>query len=142
MKRLFCLSLAAGLAACAPAPQAQPVMTYEGEVRVLLLPQRVRVSYTVNPLTHEVKGAYRNLSSGDTFVLEGTLLPGPEGDTLTARITPAETARLNASVLGFGISNIPLKAGATLSAVQVRNLLTGTLTVNAVRYPLTLKWVP
>ncbi|MBZ9753099.1 hypothetical protein K7W42_19870 [Deinococcus sp. HMF7604] len=130
------------LAACAPTQQAQPVMTYEGEVRFLLLPQRLRITYTVNPVTHSVSGTYRNLSSGDAFVLEGTLLPGPDGATLTARITPAETARLNASVLGFGVSNIPLKASATLSALVGQDTLNGALTVNALRYPVTLKRLP
>ncbi|AKH16188.1 MULTISPECIES: hypothetical protein [Deinococcus] len=138
MKALSLLPVLALLSACAPTAQTQPTYTYEGEARFLLLPQKLRVTYTVNPGTHEARGEYRNLSSGDTFTLTGTQLPGPDGETLTAKIDPGDTPRLNASLLGFGISNVPLKASGTLSATITATRLSGTLRVNGLSYPVTL----
>ncbi|GGR80309.1 hypothetical protein [Deinococcus sedimenti] len=141
MKPLHLLPVLALLSACAPATQTQPTSTYEGEARFLLLPQKLRVTYTVNPGTHEVRGEYRNLSSRDTFTLTGTQLTGPDGETLTAKIDPGDTPRLNASLLGFGISNVPLKASGTLSATVTATRLIGTLRVNGLSYPVTLNRV-
>ncbi|UBV41537.1 hypothetical protein LAJ19_07630 [Deinococcus taeanensis] len=133
------LPLGTLLGACAPVTQANPTLTYAGEVRVLLRPQRVRVTYTVNPVTHDARGQYRNLSSGDSFALRGTQLPGPAGAVLTATIDPGETPRLNASLLGFGVSNVPLKAAGLLTGTVTGETLTGTLRVNGLAYPFTLR---
>ncbi len=141
MKPLHLIPVLALLIACAPATQTQPTYTYEGEARFLLLPQKLRVTYTLNPGTHEVRGEYRNLSSGDTFTLTGTQLPAPDGDTLTAKIDPGDSPRLNASLLGFGISNVPLKASGTLAATLTATRLVGTLRVNGISYPVTLNRV-
>lgn len=141
MTRTHLLPVLALLTACAPATQTQPTFTYEGETRFLLLPQKLRVTYTVNPVTHEARGEYRNVSSGDTFTLTGTQLPAPDGETLTAKIDPGDTPRLNASLLGFGISNVPLKASGTLAATVTPARLSGTLRVNGISYPLTLNRV-
>ncbi|GGK92358.1 hypothetical protein [Deinococcus radiotolerans] len=141
MKRPLALSvlpLVISLSACAPTTQTQPTFTYEGEARFLLLPQKLRVTYTVNPVTHEARGEYRNLSSGDTFTLSGTQLPTSDGETLTAKIDPGDSPRLNASLLGFGISNVPLKASGTLAATVTATRLTGTLRVNGISYPVRL----
>ena len=65
-------------------------------------------------------------------------MTGPDGETLTAKIDPGDTPRLNASLLGFGISNVPLKASGTLSATVTASRLIGTLRVNGISYPVTL----
>ncbi|WP_291429495.1 hypothetical protein [Deinococcus sp.] len=140
MKRAA-LPLALLLAACAPAthPAAQPVYSYVGETRFLLTPQKIRVTYTVDPVTHEARGEYRNLSSGGAFTLRGTQLPGPGGAALTATIDPGDTPRLNASLLGFGVSNVPLKASGLLSATVTDTILGGTLTVGGVKHTVILR---
>lgn len=117
MKPLTLLPLLGLLAACAPTTQAQPTYTFEGNTRFVFLVQKIRVTYTVNPVTHEARGEYRNLSSGDT-------------------------PRLNASLLGLGIGNVPLKASGTLAATITAGTLTGTLRVNGFNYPITLTRAP
>ncbi|MCD0161584.1 hypothetical protein IHN63_09725, partial [Deinococcus sp. 6YEL10] len=139
---LATLALPILLAACAPAtqPAAQPVYSYAGEARFLLTPQKIRVTYTVDPVTHEARGEYRNLTSGGTFLLRGTQLPRPGGAaTLTATVDPGDTPRLNASLLGFGVSNVPLRASGLLSATVTDTILGGTLTVGGVKHNLTLR---
>lgn len=141
MKRAA-LPLAVLLAACAPAtqPAAQPVYSYAGEARFLLTPQKIRVTYTVDTVTHEARGEYRNLTSGGTFILRGTQLPRPGGAaTLTATVDPGDTPRLNASLLGFGVSNVPLRASGLLSATVTDTILGGTLTVGGVKHNLILR---
>ncbi|GAA5435849.1 hypothetical protein [Deinococcus aquaticus] len=138
---LATLALPVLLAACAPAtqPAAQPVYSYAGEARFLLTPQKIRVTYTVDPVTHEARGEYRNLTSGGTFILRGTQLPRPGGATLTATIDPGDTPRLNASLLGFGVSNVPLRASGLLGATVTSTILSGTLTVGGVKHNVTLR---
>ncbi|AWT35977.1 hypothetical protein GCM10008956_03020 [Deinococcus arenae] len=142
MKPLTILPLLGLLAACAPTTQAQPTYTFEGNTRFVFLVQKIRLTYTVNPVTHEARGEYRNLSSGDTFTLRGTHLPSARGDLLTATIDPGDTPRLNASLLGLGIGNVPLKASGTLAATITAGTLTGTLRVNGFNYPITLTRTP
>lgn len=140
MNRAPLLALAAALSlplpGCAPAPQAQPVEVWTGQAQVLLTTQRYRLTYTVNPGTYELKGTLENLTSRDRFVVEGTSLPAEGGAEVSMIVTAQDGLRLNASILGFGFSNLALKAGAVLSARQVGTRMTGRLNVNGIGYPI------
>ena len=132
------------LTACAPQLQAvppQPVQVWEGTGRVLLREQSYRLTFTADPRTHLLSGTLENRSSGDRFQAAGTLLPGPDGAELTAQVTAGSGARLNASVLGFGVSGLSLKADALLSGRVVGEVFRGALRVNGVAYPLELRRV-
>lgn len=137
--RLFPLALL--LAACAPAVRPQPVQVWEGSARVLLTEQRYRLTFTVNPVNYALSGTLANLSSGDRFEAAGTLLPGAGGTELSAQVTPGTAPRLNAGILGFGISGVSLKSGAFLSGQVRGGLFDGSLRVSGIRYPLTLRRV-
>lgn len=139
MKRLLPLALA--LAACAPAPGAQPVQVWEGSARVLLSVQRYRLTFTENPVTHEIRGTLDNRTSGDSFQAEGTLLPITGGAILSAQVTAGDSPRLRAGVLGFGVEDISLKGGALLTGTVLGDTLTGGLRINGVRYGLSMKRV-
>lgn len=139
LKRLLPLALL--LAACAPAVRPQPVQVWEGSARVLLTVQQYRLTFTVDPVTHALSGTLANLSSGDRFEAGGTLLPAGDGAELTAQVTPGNAPRLNAGILGFGVSGVSLKADAFLSGQIKENLFSGSLRVNGIRYPLTLRRV-
>ena len=129
MTRAARLPLSAALlltaTACVPAPQVQPVEVWEGHAQVLLTRQQYRLTFTVNGGTHDLRGTLENLSSRDRFLVAGTALPA--GDV-----------RLNASILGFGFTNLSLKANAVLSARQTGRTMTGKLNVNGLGYPITL----
>ncbi|GGO21770.1 hypothetical protein [Deinococcus humi] len=139
MRRLLPLALL--LAACAPAVRPQPVQTWEGSARVLLSVQQYRLTFTVDPVSHALSGTLANLSSGDRFEASGTLLPAGDAAELTAQVTPGSAPRLNAGILGFGISGLSLKAEAMLSGQITGELFAGSLRVNGLRYPLTLRRV-
>ncbi|GHF29034.1 hypothetical protein HNQ07_000915 [Deinococcus metalli] len=126
------------LAACAPAPARPAVQSFEGSARVLLTVQSYRLTYTEDPATHAIRGTLENRSSGDAFRAEGTLLPGPDGDILTADVSAGDVPRVNATVFGFGIKDLPLKAGAQLSGTIRGDLLRGSLRVNGFRSALTM----
>ncbi|GGM05980.1 hypothetical protein [Deinococcus aerophilus] len=129
------------LTACAPAVRPQPVQVWEGSARILLRTQDYRLTFTVDPVTHLLSGSLDNRSSGDRFEARGTLLPGPDGAELTAQLTAGDSPRLNASVLGFGVSGLSPKADALLGGRVTGDLFTGSLRVGGVRYPLNLKRV-
>ena len=139
MRRLLPLALL--LAACAPAVRPQPVQIWEGSARVLLTVQQYRLTFTVDPVSHALSGTLANLSSGDRFEASGTLLPTGDAAELTAQVTPGSAPRLNAGFLGFGISGLSLKAEALLSGQVTGDLFAGSLRVNGLRYPLTLRRV-
>lgn len=129
------------LAACVPAARPQPVQVWEGSARVLLTVQQYRLTFTVDPVSHALSGTLANLSSGDRFEAGGTLLPAGDAAELSAQVTPGDAPRVHAGILGFGISGVTLKSDAFLSG-QVRDgLFDGSLRVNGVRYPLTLRRV-
>lgn len=130
------------LAACAPAPARQPVHTFEGSARVLLTVQTYRLTFTENPVTHEIRGTLVNRTSGDAFQASGTLLPGTDGDVLTADIRAGESPRVNATVFGIGLRDVPLKAGALLSGTVRGETFTGSLRVNGFSSALNMKRVP
>ncbi|WP_226342648.1 hypothetical protein [Deinococcus sp. AJ005] len=139
MKRLLPIALL--LAACAPAVRPQPVQVWEGSARVLLTVQQYRLTFTVNPVNYALSGTLANLSSGDRFEATGTLLPGTDGAEMSVQVTPGNVPRLNAGILGFGISGVALKSDAFLSG-QVRDgLFDGSLRVNGIRSPMTLRRV-
>ncbi|MDV6375210.1 hypothetical protein [Deinococcus arenicola] len=139
MKRLIPLALL--LAACAPAARPQPVQVWEGSARVLLTVQAYRLTFTVNPVSYALSGTLANLSSGDRFEGTGTLLPSGDGAELSVQVTPGTVPRLNAGILGFGIGGVSLKADAFLSGQVKGDLFDGSLRVNGIRYPLTLRRV-
>ncbi|OLV18012.1 hypothetical protein [Deinococcus marmoris] len=139
MKRLLPIALL--LAACAPAVRPQPVQVWEGSARVLLTVQQYRLTFTVNPVNYALSGTLANLSSGDRFEATGTLLPGADAAELSVQITPGNVPRLNAGILGFGISGVALKSDAFLSGQVRGELFDGSLRVNGIRYPLTLRRV-
>ncbi|PNY83143.1 hypothetical protein CVO96_16395 [Deinococcus koreensis] len=135
------MPLALPLGACAPVTTAQPVQVWEGSARVVISVQRYRLTFTENVQTHEIRGTLDNRTSGDSFLAAGTLLPTPEGDTLSAQISAGESPRLRASLLGFGVQDVPLKAGALLSGTIRGETLTGNLTINGLRHGLSMKRV-
>lgn len=137
MRHLLPLGLV--LAGCAPGPSRQPVQVWEGSARVALREQLYRLTFTVNPNTFELSGTLENRSSGDRFQAAGTLLPVPGGAELTAQITAGSSARLNASLLGFGVSGVALKSDALLTGRVAGEAFEGTLRVGGVPYPLTLR---
>ncbi|CAM3641546.1 hypothetical protein [Deinococcus frigens] len=139
MKRLLPIALL--LVACAPAVRPQPVQVWEGSARVLLSVQQYRLTFTVSPVSHALSGTFVNLSSEDRFEATGTLLPGVDGAELSAQVTPGSAPRLNAGILGFGISGVSLKADAFLSGQVRGDLFTGSLRVSGLRSPLTLRRV-
>ena len=128
------------LTACAPQLQT-PVQVWEGTGRVLLREQSYRLTFSADPQTHQLAGTLENRSSGDRFQASGTLLPVEGGAELTAQITAGSGARLNASVLGFGVSGLSLKADALLSGRVAGEVFQGSLRVNGVAYPLELRRV-
>lgn len=139
MRRALLLPLLLG--ACAPAARPQPVQVWEGSARVLLTVQHYRLIFTVDPVSHALSGTLANLSSGDRFEAAGTLLPAGDVAELSAQVTPGNAPRLNAGILGFGISGVTLKSDAFLSGQVRGGLFDGSLRVNGVRYPLTLRRV-
>ncbi|GGL70721.1 hypothetical protein GCM10010840_06050 [Deinococcus aerolatus] len=139
MKRLLPVALL--LAACAPAARPQPVQVWEGSARVLLTVQQYRLTFTVNPVSHALSGTLTNLSSGDRFEATGTLLPASDGAELTAQVSPGSAPRLNAGILGFGVSGVSVKADALLSGRITADGFLGSLRVNGVRSALTLRRV-
>lgn len=141
MRRLLLPALV--LSACAPTvTDRQPVQVYEGTGRVLLREQRYRLVFTVNERTHELAGTLENQSSKDRFEARGTLLPilGSEAE-LTVQVTAGSSPALNASILGVGISGVTLKSDALLTGRVVDGVFTGTLLVNKIPYPITLRRV-
>lgn len=125
--------------ACAPAARPQPVQVWEDSARVLLRAQRYRLTFTVDEQTHRLSGTLENRSSGDLFGATGTLLPVTGGAVLTAEISAGDAPRLNASLLGFGVSGLSLKAGALLSGRVSGRDFAGTLRVGGLNAPLTLR---
>lgn len=105
MRRLLLPVLA--LTACAP--QAQPVQVWEGSGRVLLRDQSYRLTFTVNDQTHALRGVLENRTSGVKYLVDGTFLPVQGGAEVTAKVTAGDGAKLNASILGFGVSNVALR---------------------------------
>lgn len=134
MKRLLLLPLL--LVACAPLSQS--VQVWEGSGRVLLRDQHYRLTFTVNDQTHDLRGQLENRTSGDRFEVEGTFLPTQGGATLTAAVSAGNGVKLNASILGFGVSNVALKSGALLTGQVVGQTLSGELRINGLAYPVSL----
>ena len=129
------------LVACAPAPARQPVHTFEGSARVLLTVQTYRLTFTENRVTHEIRGTLVNRTSGDAFQATGTLLPATDGDLLTADISAGDSPRLNATVFGIGLRDVPLKAGALLSGTIRHDAFAGSLRVNGFSSALNMQRV-
>ena len=130
------------LASCAPTSTRQTVQVFEGSARVLLTIQSYRLSFTEEPSTHTIRGTLENRTSGDTFSAQGTLLPGPDGTVLTAEVSAGDVPHINATVFGFGVKDLPLKAGAQLNGIISGNSLTGSLRVNGFKSALTMTRVP
>lgn len=130
MRRLLLPVLA--LTACAPQPQ--PVQVWQGSGRVLLRDQSYRLTFTVNDQTHALRGVLENRTSGVKYLVDGTFLPVQGGAEVTAKVTAGDGAKLNASILGFGVSNVALKSDALLSGRVTGNVFDAQLTVNGVRY--------
>lgn len=130
MKRLILPLLA--LTACAPNPQ--PVQVWEGSGRVLLQEQSYRLTFTVNDQTHALRGQLENRSNGAKYLLDGTFLPVQGGAEVTANASPGQGAKVNASILGFGVSQLALKSDAMLTGRVVGRTFDAQLTVNGVRY--------
>ena len=139
MKRLLPIALL--LSACAPTTSSQPVQLWEGSARILLSVQRYRLTFTENPVTHDIRGTLENRTSGDSFQAEGTLLPISGGAILSAQITAGDSPKLRASILGFGIQDISLKGGALLAGTIQNDMLNGSLRINGIRYGLNMKRV-
>ena len=129
MKRLLPLLV---LTACAPKPQ--PVQVWEGSGRVLLRDQAYRLTFTVNDQTHALRGQLENRSNGVKYLVDGTFLPVQGGAEITAKVTAGEGAKLNASILGFGLSNVAVKSDALLTGRVAGHTFNAELTVNGVRY--------
>lgn len=134
MKRGLILALAL----CACAPSRQPVQVWEGSGRVLLRDQHYRLTFTVNDQTHDLRGQLLNKTSGDIFQVSGTFLPVAGAAELTAQVTAGSGVKLNASLLGFGISGIGLKSDAMLVGHVVGPVFSGSLRVNGIEYPISL----
>ncbi|MFC4425300.1 hypothetical protein [Deinococcus navajonensis] len=130
------------LGACTPAAHlVQPVEVYEGQARILLLEQPYRLTFTVNPTTHELRGTLEQRRTADRFEVSGTLLDTAEGEEVTAQVSAGAAPRFNASLLGFGVTGLSLKADALLTG-RIRNrILEGSLRVGGVRYPLHMRRV-
>ena len=124
--------------ACVPAPQVQLVEVWVGHAQVLLTRQQYRLTFTVNGGTHDLRGTLENLSSRDRFLVAGTALPAGDGREVSMTVTAQDGVRLNASILGFGFTNLSLKANAVLSARQTGRTMTGKLNVNGLGHPITL----
>lgn len=139
MRRLLPLALL--LAACAPAPTAQPVQVWEGSARVVLSVQLYCLTFTGNLQTHEIRGTLQNRSSGDTFQASGTLLPTEDGDVLSAQVLAGDSPKFQASLLGFGVQNVSFKSGALLTGTIRSETLSGHLRIAGVRYPLSMRRV-
>ncbi|RJF73471.1 hypothetical protein D3875_19900 [Deinococcus cavernae] len=129
MKRLLPLL---ALSACAPRPQ--PVQVWEGSGRVLLQEQLYRLTFTVNDQTHALRGQLQNRNNGVNYFVDGTFLPVQGGAEITAKASAGDGAKLNASLLGFGVSNITPKSDALLTGRVTGNTFDATLTVNGLRY--------
>lgn len=132
MKKLVWLAVV--LSACAPRPQA--VQVWEGQGRVLLREQQYRLTFTVNDQTHDLRGQLENRSNGTRYALSGTFLPVAQGVEVTAKVMAGEGVRWNASILGFGLSNLALKSDALLTGRITGDTFDAALNVNSVRYPL------
>ncbi|MFC4639415.1 hypothetical protein [Deinococcus hohokamensis] len=143
MKRpLLAFALMSVLGACTPAAgPTQMVQVYEGQARILLLPQPYRLTFTVNPATHELRGTLEQRRTGDRFEVTGTLLDTADGEELTAQVSAGAAPRFNATLLGFGVTGLSLKADALLSGRISHRVLDGHLRVGGVRYALTMRRV-
>ena len=118
------------------------MQVYEGTGRVLLREQHYRLVFTVDTRTHELTGTLENQSGRDRFEARGTLLPISENEAeLTVRVTAGSSPTLNASILGVGISGVALKSDALLTGRVSGEVFTGTLLVNRIPYPVTLRRV-
>lgn len=118
------------------APSAQPVQTWEGSARVALREQRYRLTFTVNDQTHDLRGQLENRTSGDRFSVSGTWLPVGASATVTAQVSPGESPTLRASLLGFGVGDLPLKASALLTATVSGTNMAGELRIGGLNYPV------
>lgn len=126
------------LVSCVPQPKPQEVQVWEGSAYILFQKQEYRLVTTINNSTHELKGTLENKTSGDRFNAAGTFLPLGREAELTAEITAQSGVKLRASILGFGIEDLALKANALLSGRVVNKVFKGSLRVNGITYPLTM----
>ncbi|MDO4246691.1 MAG: hypothetical protein Q4C89_11770 [Deinococcus sp.] len=131
--------LLATLSACAPQVTQNPVQVWEGEGRVLLQQQKYRLTFSVEPKSHQLSGTLENQKTGDRFLATGSLLPTSGGAELTAYLSAGGGAKLGASAFGVGVSGVALKADALLSGRVVGETFSGALRVNGVAYPLELR---
>lgn len=122
------------LSACTPRPQS--VQVWEGSGRVLLHEQSYRLTFTVSDQTHDLRGQLANLKNGVVYEISGTFLPVQHGAEVTARVSAGEGAKFNASLLGFGVSNLAWKSDALLTGRVTADRFPATLTVNGVGYPV------
>ncbi|WP_309572315.1 hypothetical protein [Deinococcus sp.] len=129
------------LASCAPTPAAQPVQVFEGSARVLLTVQSYRLTFTEDASTHTIRGTLENRTSGDTFAAQGTLLTQLDGQVLTAEISAGDVPHINATVFGFGVKDLAVKAGAQLSGTITGDVFTGNLRVNGFKSALSMNRV-
>lgn len=127
------------LTSCVPLLKPQEVQVWEGSTYILFQKQEYRLIVTINQATHDLKGTLENKTSGDRFNAAGTFLPLEDAAELTAEITAQSGVKLKASVLGFGIEDLALKANALLSGRVDQDVFKGSLRVNGVNYPLTMK---
>lgn len=127
------------LTSCVLSPKPQEVQVWEGRTYILFQKQEYRLIATVNQATHDLKGTLENKTSGDRFNAAGTFLPLEDSAELTAEITAQSGVKLKASILGFGIEDLALKANALLSGRVYKDIFKGSLRVNGVTYPLTMK---
>ena len=85
------------------------MQVWEGEGRVLLQQQKYRLTFSVEPKSHQLSGTLENQKTGDRFLATGSLLPTSGGAELTAYLSAGGGAKLRglaaaiSDALGFRV---------------------------------------